>query len=155
MNWIGIRSGDDDDSWEVRAFAQDSSTATTWPPQSYTCTFCRREFRSAQALGGHMNVHRRDRAKLRRHPTQVSPPFVFSPPAPEFLGEGSLCLFYHVPYAGAVNPITNLVALSPCHENGLMVSSCLTVGDDCKNDINIKENGIVREEIDLELRLGW
>ncbi|KAI3458661.1 hypothetical protein Pfo_015324 [Paulownia fortunei] len=41
-----------------------------WPPRSYTCTFCRREFRSAQALGGHMNVHRRDRARLK----QSSPP---------------------------------------------------------------------------------
>ncbi|KAK8516248.1 hypothetical protein V6N12_068858 [Hibiscus sabdariffa] len=56
----------DDDSWEVRAFAEDTGSAmgTTWPPRSYTCTFCRREFRSAQALGGHMNVHRRDRARL-------------------------------------------------------------------------------------------
>ena len=33
---------------------------------SYTCGFCKRQFQSAQALGGHMNVHRRDRAKLRR-----------------------------------------------------------------------------------------
>ncbi|XP_057251228.1 transcriptional regulator SUPERMAN-like [Beta vulgaris subsp. vulgaris] len=36
-----------------------------WPPRYYTCTFCQREFRSAQALGGHMNIHRRDRARLR------------------------------------------------------------------------------------------
>lgn len=28
----------------------------------YTCTFCKRGFSNAQALGGHMNVHRRDRA---------------------------------------------------------------------------------------------
>ncbi|KAI3790694.1 hypothetical protein L2E82_03925 [Cichorium intybus] len=40
----------------------------SWPPRSYTCTFCKREFRSAQALGGHMNVHRRDRARLRQMP---------------------------------------------------------------------------------------
>nr|GMD95213.1 cellulose synthase-like protein G3 [Ipomoea batatas] len=40
----------------------------SWPPRSYTCSFCRREFRSAQALGGHMNVHRRDRARLRQSP---------------------------------------------------------------------------------------
>ncbi|KAF3333999.1 putative transcriptional regulator RABBIT EARS [Carex littledalei] len=51
------------ESWEERAFAQDYSCI--WPPRSYSCTFCRREFRSAQALGGHMNVHRRDRARLR------------------------------------------------------------------------------------------
>ncbi|XP_056682638.1 zinc finger protein 11-like [Spinacia oleracea] len=36
----------------------------SWPPRSYTCSFRKREFRSAQALGGHMNVHRRDRAQL-------------------------------------------------------------------------------------------
>ncbi|CAI9771275.1 unnamed protein product [Fraxinus pennsylvanica] len=41
-----------------------------WPPRCYTCSFCKREFRSAQALGGHMNVHRKDRARLRQH----SPP---------------------------------------------------------------------------------
>ncbi|KAG6433234.1 hypothetical protein SASPL_104842 [Salvia splendens] len=46
-----------------------------WPPRSYPCTFCRRQFRSAQALGGHMNVHRRDRAKLKQ-----SPPPPKSPP---------------------------------------------------------------------------
>ena len=39
-----------------------------WPPRSYTCSFCRKEFKSAQALGGHMNVHRRDRARLRQSP---------------------------------------------------------------------------------------
>lgn len=39
----------------------------SWPPRCYSCSFCKREFRSAQALGGHMNVHRRDRARLRQH----------------------------------------------------------------------------------------
>eukprot|EP00250_Pteridium_aquilinum_P003905 c1416_g1_i1 orf=155-1204(-) len=59
-------------SWEARAFAEDASSlaAGIWPPRAYPCSFCRREFRSAQALGGHMNVHRRDRARLR----QASPP---------------------------------------------------------------------------------
>ncbi|KAK1395314.1 Plastid transcriptionally active 16 [Heracleum sosnowskyi] len=46
------------------------------PPRSYTCTFCNMEFRSAQALGGHMNIHRRDRARLRQSP---SPPRNGSP----------------------------------------------------------------------------
>ncbi|KAK1283489.1 Transcriptional regulator SUPERMAN [Acorus calamus] len=64
----------------------------SWPPRSYTCSFCKREFRSAQALGGHMNVHRRDRARLRQsppwdyitspNPNQVaSPPPIRSPPS--------------------------------------------------------------------------
>ncbi|XP_042375816.1 transcriptional regulator SUPERMAN-like isoform X1 [Zingiber officinale] len=38
----------------------------SWPPKrSYSCCFCKRVFMSAQALGGHMNVHRRDKARLR------------------------------------------------------------------------------------------
>lgn len=40
----------------------------SWPPRLYVCSFCKREFKSAQALGGHMNVHRRDRARLRQSP---------------------------------------------------------------------------------------
>lgn len=32
---------------------------------AYRCAFCKRGFSNAQALGGHMNIHRRDRAKLR------------------------------------------------------------------------------------------
>ncbi|CAM6103069.1 unnamed protein product [Calypogeia fissa] len=57
-------AGDGDASWEVRAFAEDSASCSgQWPPRSYACSFCRREFRTAQALGGHMNVHRRERAQ--------------------------------------------------------------------------------------------
>ncbi|XP_024366404.1 uncharacterized protein [Physcomitrium patens] len=53
----------DNDSWEVRAFAEDTSciSGAQWPPRFYSCSFCHREFRTAQALGGHMNVHRRER----------------------------------------------------------------------------------------------
>ncbi|CAN6328769.1 unnamed protein product [Urochloa humidicola] len=56
------------ESWEERAFAEDSAGhlgGCIWPLRSYSCSFCGREFRSAQALGGHMNVHRRDRARLK------------------------------------------------------------------------------------------
>lgn len=59
------------DSWEEQAFAEDASGhlgGCIWPPRSYSCSFCRREFKSAQALGGHMNVHRRDRARLKQSP---------------------------------------------------------------------------------------
>jgi hypothetical protein len=34
----------------------------------YDCTFCKRGFSNAQALGGHMNIHRKDKAKLHQTP---------------------------------------------------------------------------------------
>ncbi|EXB65287.1 putative transcriptional regulator RABBIT EARS [Morus notabilis] len=60
-------------SWEEKAFSEDlvagagSLGGCVWPPRSYTCSFCMREFKSAQALGGHMNIHRRDRARLKQY----------------------------------------------------------------------------------------
>jgi len=38
--------------------------------RSYSCTFCKRGFSNAQALGGHMNIHRRDRAKLKQQSSE-------------------------------------------------------------------------------------
>ncbi|KAM7491090.1 hypothetical protein LguiA_034011 [Lonicera macranthoides] len=109
---------EDDDSWEVRAFAEDTSNAmgTTWPPRSYTCTFCRREFRSAQALGGHMNVHRRDRARLHQtslnHPTTATANLAAASsnlliPTQDPLTDGGLCLLYSIPNPnGIFSPTT-------------------------------------------------
>ncbi|KAF5734284.1 hypothetical protein HS088_TW16G00731 [Tripterygium wilfordii] len=108
---LQYNSNDNDDSWEVRAFAEDTVgiNGTTWPPRSYTCTFCRREFRSAQALGGHMNVHRRDRAKLHQNPNSLNSISNSSPSSnsstllipgthQEFASNGGgLCLLYQIP----------------------------------------------------------
>ncbi|XP_052179831.1 transcriptional regulator SUPERMAN-like [Diospyros lotus] len=33
--------------------------------RSYECVYCKRGFTTAQALGGHMNIHRKDKAKTR------------------------------------------------------------------------------------------
>ncbi|XP_021752456.1 transcriptional regulator SUPERMAN-like [Chenopodium quinoa] len=57
---------EEDDGEERRRMTMMMMMTATWPPRSYRCSFCKREFRSAQALGGHMNVHRRDRAQLRQ-----------------------------------------------------------------------------------------
>ncbi|RLN08473.1 transcriptional regulator SUPERMAN-like [Panicum miliaceum] len=58
-----------------------SGSSFIWPPRSYPCSFCKREFRSAQALGGHMNVHRRDRARLRHGSPPLPLPLPLPPPA--------------------------------------------------------------------------
>ncbi|KAL0437381.1 UNVERIFIED_CONTAM: putative transcriptional regulator RABBIT EARS [Sesamum radiatum] len=39
----------------------------------YECVFCKRGFNTAQALGGHMNVHRRDRFSSNKPPTSTHP----------------------------------------------------------------------------------
>ncbi|GAV69097.1 zf-C2H2_6 domain-containing protein [Cephalotus follicularis] len=133
----------EDDSWEVRAFAEDTgnSMGTTWPPRSYTCTFCRREFRSAQALGGHMNVHRRDRAQL--HQTQpprsintaassasISSSTLIIPTQEFATNGGRLCLLYQLPNpsgvftptlnACAVDSPSTLLSISPYPHNNLI-----------------------------------
>ncbi|XP_022732044.1 transcriptional regulator SUPERMAN-like [Durio zibethinus] len=141
----------DDDSWEVRAFAEDTGNVmgTTWPPRSYTCTFCRREFRSAQALGGHMNVHRRDRARL--HQTQpagtvalinltssssaTTSSSTLLIPTQEVATNGGLCLLYQLPSpnghgvfasppmnACSIDSPSTLLSISPYPSNNLMAA---------------------------------
>ncbi|KAM7258704.1 hypothetical protein ACFE04_014445 [Oxalis oulophora] len=44
---------------------QDSSQGES-QARPYECTFCKRGFSNAQALGGHMNIHRKDKAKLKQ-----------------------------------------------------------------------------------------
>ncbi|KAK9052964.1 hypothetical protein SSX86_029594 [Deinandra increscens subsp. villosa] len=116
-NSVAANSQEEDDSWEVKAFAEDTRNVmgTTWPPRSYTCTFCKREFRSAQALGGHMNVHRRDRARLHHtqppnlsNPNNISSPTLLIP-TQELVANGGLCLLYSLPKHNAIfDPSCNL-----------------------------------------------
>lgn len=68
---------------------EEHTWGSSWPARNYGCSFCKREFRSAQALGGHMNVHRRDRARLRSgtplwlHSESPKPnPTITNPPPP-------------------------------------------------------------------------
>ncbi|KAF8379093.1 hypothetical protein HHK36_028522 [Tetracentron sinense] len=140
--WNNRQTKEEDDSWEVRAFAEDTGNimGTTWPPRSYTCNFCRREFRSAQALGGHMNVHRRDRARLRQSPSGSADPSPSSAssstlliPTQETVATGGLCLLYPLPHPsnvytsmavnGCMESPSTLLSISPYPTNNL-ISPC-------------------------------
>ncbi|KAK8520743.1 hypothetical protein V6N13_076877 [Hibiscus sabdariffa] len=124
----------DDGSPEVTAIAEDTGNVmgTTWPPMSYTCMFCPREFRSAQALGGHMNVHRRERdrlhqmqpatAALMNNPTSSilsSTPSTFLFPTQQLSGNGGSCPLplYQSPnpngFACSVDSPPTLLTISP------------------------------------------
>ncbi|KAI4354551.1 hypothetical protein L6164_003403 [Bauhinia variegata] len=137
-----------DDSWEEQAFAEDASGAMggcTWPPRSYSCSFCRREFRSAQALGGHMNVHRRDRARLKQpssppneilypdletpHQNPVQNPFTSSP---GYLYPSSVCgLAYNT------NPNSNPAV--PASSSSPSPSKALapTINENCSEEYSL------------------
>nr|GEV01729.1 transcriptional regulator SUPERMAN-like [Tanacetum cinerariifolium] len=66
--------------WESNSLTYDKDygyDGISWRQRNFMCNFCKKEYKSAQALGGHMNVHRRDRARLRLS----SPPLDY-PPSP-------------------------------------------------------------------------
>ncbi|KAK7268804.1 hypothetical protein RIF29_21513 [Crotalaria pallida] len=78
----------DEESDDHQEEAQDDTT-TCGTKRSYECTFCKRGFTNAQALGGHMNIHRKDRAKAAKQvsssnkftneePAVMAPPFASS-----------------------------------------------------------------------------
>ncbi|CAN8247818.1 unnamed protein product [Cochlearia groenlandica] len=48
-----------------------SSPVSTVTRRMYECTFCKRGFTNAQALGGHMNIHRRDRVNKTKIPKKA------------------------------------------------------------------------------------
>ncbi|CAA2999943.1 transcriptional regulator SUPERMAN-like [Olea europaea subsp. europaea] len=118
------------------------------PPRFYTCSFCKRELRSAQALGGHMNVHRRDRARLRVSPPRNNAQYSFLNLNLERnqkrRGKDSVPVNHSRPL------IKNLGKVKPTKTSFLQEKSCEIVK---KSEIGpICES---KEALDLELRLGY
>ncbi|GMI69913.1 ZINC FINGER PROTEIN 1, EMBRYO DEFECTIVE 3022 [Hibiscus trionum] len=145
-------------------------TATETPKRSYECTFCKQGFTNAQALGGHMNIHRKDRAKAKRPTTSSSipsrpsneefmnPRYVPTIPTPEppkyypifeGQGQGNGQMYFQA-------PVSSPRLLHGHDEELLGADLSLQIGPtnvDHDNEMMIKE--IIKEdEIDLELRLG-
>ncbi|XP_076917117.1 transcriptional regulator SUPERMAN-like [Bidens hawaiensis] len=141
----------------------------SWPPKSYTCSFCKREFRSAQALGGHMNVHRREKAKLR----QINPQRYLSlfHPQSQFLDQNpkpnfTTCLSSNTSFPTMFPPFT----YSCCRPHVLCLSKpeARTRKPDLMEDSSHGKEGMINvkkldigllvepkfDDLDLELRLG-
>ncbi|MCE5166659.1 hypothetical protein HAX54_023603 [Datura stramonium] len=119
--------------------------------RSYECVFCKRGFNTAQALGGHMNIHRKDRIRNRSNQNQHA--------VAAYLN----CRTYIPAHSS-----TSTIRINH-HNNGSEVN---TNNQQCLNLLglslqfgaaaghvveleNMEENkGTTEDDLDLELRLG-
>ncbi|CAL5030329.1 unnamed protein product [Urochloa decumbens] len=144
------------------AVDDDDGLGGTWPPRSYTCAFCRREFRSAQALGGHMNVHRRDRAKMRggNHGGGAAAHAQLVAAAAPATGETA--------HAAAAAAATKYAVLYPILDSNNAAGAVLIPSGDVllsapvalapahdRCDVSDDEEEGDGKDVDLELRLWW
>ncbi|KAF8014560.1 hypothetical protein BT93_H0395 [Corymbia citriodora subsp. variegata] len=144
--------------------------------RSYECTFCKRGFTNAQALGGHMNIHRKDRAKGKQAPSAApSMRKIYDPYAIASNHSGSksgrVTLNYDLGkddeaqrnyshqglQASAMNPRNYLGSLHSLQRGDDIISDAslsLRIGTsnmERTSEVNQDEK---QEEVDLELRLG-
>ncbi|ERN11533.1 hypothetical protein AMTRI_Chr03g138380 [Amborella trichopoda] len=120
----------------------------TRPRRSFKCLFCGRRFITAQALGGHMNLHRRDRARLCNSVGR------------QFSG-GPSTFLHQVPSISRkftfMNPISGQNSCNSIpYQKPITFTSDVDIGlTDTSLGIEaaITEDSTV-EELDLELRLG-
>ncbi|KAK1320457.1 Transcriptional regulator TAC1 [Acorus calamus] len=97
------------------------ASCTSQQSRFYECTFCKRGFSNAQALGGHMNIHRKDKARLKHALTEPrlrsDPPLDHAPPVPTLLASrsGPTCPNWTIPSeventsSGAPRPLSLFV----------------------------------------------
>ena len=141
-----VSKSDQDDDHHQSAGESGSSSA-----RSYECTFCKRGFSNAQALGGHMNIHRKDKAKLK----QLVPPFSINHETPQ--QQQSLEIPKTLPSYSSLNPWFDLDR------------EAVTIRDNIDHDHQVQGKSDERastlsargrhsssdsDQLDLELRLG-
>nr|GLL43603.1 transcriptional regulator SUPERMAN-like [Ipomoea trifida] len=143
--------------------------------RSYECAFCKRGFTNAQALGGHMNIHRKDKLKaakqnnISHHQQQQSPPR-----KPNYdqqysdtrAGWATAQLSYQFNYSPPSNPSYQQVYYHHTRMYGDFMGAnndlSLRVGpsnveddeDEGRKEESDDDEEETTDEVDLELRLG-
>ncbi|KAG0557671.1 hypothetical protein KC19_11G148400 [Ceratodon purpureus] len=131
--------------------------------RSFPCNFCDREFRNAQALGGHMNVHRREKnlakdlMQLRNHDDGgdgEEPPSSNSP-SPPVLHAGAVQddvkIDTVIVHGDSVLPGSSTSSSSPPSQAST-VSFANSLGYSVRSLVSCES--VDRTAVDLELRLG-
>ncbi|KAB2061974.1 hypothetical protein E1A91_A10G126400v1 [Gossypium mustelinum] len=137
--------------------------------RSYECIFCKRGFTNAQALGGHMNIHRKDRVKAKQ-PTSsavlsMNPRYAptiptYAPSRYHQIVEAQIQTNHHMyfqpPLSSARLPYAPARSRSLSINEELLNANFSLQIDPTKVDENeMTRKGIMKEdEVDLELRLG-
>ncbi|MCD9559133.1 hypothetical protein HAX54_016944 [Datura stramonium] len=134
-------SSEDTTDRESEKFNDDDNTGMG---RSYECNFCKRGFTNAQALGGHMNIHRKDKLKAKqesssRKLTAQEANYAFDNSSYQYVDHDDL---------------------RPRHDNyydannlSLRIGPTLIDGDDDEEGGGKKD--VDENEVDLELRLGY
>ncbi|KAL2530784.1 transcriptional regulator SUPERMAN-like [Forsythia ovata] len=148
--------------------------------RSYECNFCKRGFTNAQALGGHMNIHRKDKAKAKQKTQEGSSiknkysnedyldsRFFPTVPSSDHHHQTNNYLVPHVNYQVYL-PSANPNLANDLHQNNMAAiwrQQRFNLLEDNKDanlslrigpppSINQKGDGGNENEVDLELRLG-
>ncbi|PKA56482.1 Transcriptional regulator TAC1 [Apostasia shenzhenica] len=130
--------------------------------RSYPCIFCKRGFSTAQALGGHMNIHRKDRAKLRQ-PHRAAPAASYHEEL-SFSGHGFWSSCGHRPLHSSVSESLKRRHSTCVADEASTIASGLgrlpelrIAGEELQLGLKLKSYEGEEEEdrgLDLELRLG-
>ncbi|KAK8477992.1 hypothetical protein V6N13_104282 [Hibiscus sabdariffa] len=171
MEPVGKKGRPDASGEQNDTVGQDATTK-----RSYECTFCKRGFTNAQALGGHMNIHRKDRAKAKqpRTSTLPNPPMNEESMNPRYVPthepskynpifeaqtQANVHVYFQAPVPCGYYDCDFLAPAMPqpfsINEELSSANLSLQIGPAILHDNELMMGGIMKEdEIDLELRLG-
>ncbi|KAI3801052.1 hypothetical protein L1987_29153 [Smallanthus sonchifolius] len=135
--------------------------------RSYECTYCKYGFTNAQALGGHMNVHRKERAKnrvddstnnksgIRLHESCLIASCIHDHQQErktwDFMLRSSPMMYDNMTLSKYQNPNGSIT--SPSREE-MRLSLNLSLRFGCSYEEESIQGGNEEDELDLELRLG-